>query len=143
MARDPPKVEDQVRFLAGALFASVADARRPSKPQGRVRFPGGGPRPVLLSLGCDGAARDPAKVEDQVQFLARTFLELLTFPRAMGAGGRRPGRRGPLGRTPSRPSSRRPGPLTPGPAAESDPARRLRLRPDLPGDRSSRGPEDS
>src|SRR5215470_3687742 len=45
IARDPPKVEDQVRLLARALGsfpASVADARRPSKPQGRVRFPGGG-----------------------------------------------------------------------------------------------------
>jgi hypothetical protein len=45
-ARDPPKVVDQVRFLARALFspfpASVSGARRCSKPQGRVRFPGGG-----------------------------------------------------------------------------------------------------
>ena len=46
IARDPPKVADQVRLLARALFqpllASVTGARRCSKPQGRVRFPGGG-----------------------------------------------------------------------------------------------------
>ena len=45
-ARDFPKVEDQVRFLARgfdrwAIPASVSGARRFSKPQGRVRFPGG------------------------------------------------------------------------------------------------------
>jgi hypothetical protein len=46
IACDPPKVVDQVRLLARALFqpflASVMGARRSSKPQGRVRFPGGG-----------------------------------------------------------------------------------------------------
>jgi hypothetical protein len=44
-ARDFPKVEDQVRLLARALVTfpgGVADARRPSKPLRRVRYPGGG-----------------------------------------------------------------------------------------------------
>jgi len=44
-------------------------ARRSSEPQDGVRLPG----EVLnnKSLECAGFARDSAKVEDQVQFLAR------------------------------------------------------------------------
>ena len=88
-ARDPPKVEDQVQFLARALIgsvpASVWDARWSSKPQGRVRFPGGGSE-IRESSGCAGFAHDPAKVEDQVQFLAGTS-------KTFDAGARRPGDR--------------------------------------------------
>ncbi len=51
-------------------------ARRSSKPQGRVRFPGGGSSEHngRTSSECDGFAHDPAKVGDQVQFLARASI---------------------------------------------------------------------
>ena len=61
---------------AGSCFrlpVSVSGARRSSKPQGRVRFPGGG-FSTKTSSECDGIARDPAKVVDQVQFLAGTWI---------------------------------------------------------------------
>ena len=54
-------------------LASVMDARRSSEPLDGVRLPG----EVLtnnMSLECAGYARDSAKVEDQVRFLARTLL---------------------------------------------------------------------
>lgn len=41
-AHDFSQVVDQVRLLAGVLPVSVLGARRCSKPQGRVRLPGGG-----------------------------------------------------------------------------------------------------
>ena len=68
------------------LPASVSGARRSSKPQGRVRLPGGGTAIGITSLECDGFAHDSAKVGDQVRFLARTspFSD---------AGARRPGDR--------------------------------------------------
>ena len=67
---------DSWRGHSLAFPAGVADARRSSKPQGRVRFPGGGLGIGLfrwMSSGCDGRAHDPAKVEAQVRFLARTW----------------------------------------------------------------------
>ncbi len=69
------------------LPASVSGARRSSKPQGRVRLPGGGLRSEWKSSECAGFAHDLAKVGDQVRFLARTsaFLD--------DAGARRPGDR--------------------------------------------------
>ena len=67
---------DSWRGHSARFPAGVADARRSSKPQVRVRFPGGGlgSGPVYRSSsGCDGRAHDFAKVEDQVRFLARTW----------------------------------------------------------------------
>ena len=78
-ARDPPKVEDQVRLLARALGRT---SPRVCRTHGglRSRKAGfdsrAGDRSVLVSItssGCAGCAHDPAKVEDQVQFLARTW----------------------------------------------------------------------
>ena len=65
----------------------MADALLSSKQSGEVRFLGG----VLitnLSLGCAGFAREPAKLVDQVRFLARTLSGLL---RLSDAGARWPG----------------------------------------------------
>ena len=48
------------------------DARRSSKPSDGVRLPG----EVLkqfMSWECAGSAREPAKLEDQVRFLAGTL----------------------------------------------------------------------
>jgi hypothetical protein len=67
------------------ILVSVPDARRPSKPQDRVRFPDGGPR-FMMSSGCDGFAYDPAKVEDQVQFLARTLRYKTLEPDGQATG---------------------------------------------------------
>ncbi len=78
-ARDSPKVADRVQFLARALLSSlnprecvgrtaVFEAARPGPIPGR-----GAGRKHLWSSECAGFARDPAKVEDQVQFLARAF----------------------------------------------------------------------
>lgn len=56
-------------------LASVMDARWSSEPQDGVRLPG----EVLtenMSWECAGFARDPAKVEDQVRFLAGTLLPI-------------------------------------------------------------------
>ncbi len=50
-------------------LASVMDARWSSEPQDGVRFPGGVLR-KNMSLECAGFAREPAKLEDQVRFLA-------------------------------------------------------------------------
>ena len=66
--------------------ASVSGARRSSKPQGRVRFPGGGVRSRNV-LGVCRIAHDSTKVGDQVQFLARTLI----LP--LDAGARRSGNR--------------------------------------------------
>ncbi len=69
----------------GSIPASVSGARRCSKPQGRVRFPGGGWR-RHLSSECDGFAYDSAKVEDQVQFLARTLRSTTLEPDGQATG---------------------------------------------------------
>ena len=39
-----------------------------------------------MSSGCDGFAYDPAKVEDQVQFLARTFATTTLEPDGQATG---------------------------------------------------------
>ena len=77
-ALDPPKVQALVQFQVGILTqpASVPDrtavletARRGSTPRrAAARF---------TSSGCAGWARNPAKVEVQVRFLARTLVKTL------------------------------------------------------------------
>ena len=69
---DPPKVQTLVRIQVGILcLASVMDARRSSEPSDGVRL-----LDELLEFSeCGGFARDPAKVEDQVRFLARTLVK--------------------------------------------------------------------
>ncbi len=55
IARQSSKLQDEVRFLGGALNEN-------------------------MSSECGGFARDPAKVEDQVRLLARTLNDLALEP---------------------------------------------------------------
>ena len=78
IARQPPKLLDQVRFLGGLLTtwpASVPDrtadfdsARRGSIPRQAAE--------LQHVLGVCRIARDLAKVTDQVRFLARTLIDV-------------------------------------------------------------------
>src|SRR3954464_10979740 len=79
-ASDPPKVRALVRIQLGILEKQSAlrvcrmstavfeTARRGSIPRRGTE--------TKTSLGCAGFAYDPAKVEDQVQFLARTLCSV-------------------------------------------------------------------
>ena len=75
IAWDPPKVQIQVRFLVETLKRKALRvcriARQTTNLQDGVRFFGGALE--RMSSECAGSARDRAKVEDQVQFLARTL----------------------------------------------------------------------
>jgi hypothetical protein len=76
IARQPPKLQDQVRFLDGLLEQCVSRVCRMSTAVFETARRGSIPRrgtEIDTSLGCAGFAYDPAKVEDQVQFLARTL----------------------------------------------------------------------
>ena len=87
-ARQPPKLQDQVRFLDGLLVLNMpgecaGQARQSSKLQDEVRFLGAGlsvDDSYMMSSECGGFARDSAKVEDQVRFLARTLAFLTLEP---------------------------------------------------------------
>jgi hypothetical protein len=90
-ARDPPKVVDQVRFLARALFGTKGSPRVCRAHGGlRSRKAGSdslaGDWAFFKSSECDGFAYDPAKVEDQVQFLARTFTATTLEPDGQATG---------------------------------------------------------
>ena len=109
-ARDPPKVADQVRFLARASARLARRGRACIEPPrecvGRMAvFEAAGPGPIpgrgivrttdIASSECAGSAHDLAKVGDQVRFLARTS-RATTVPRdrpTEDAGARRPGDR--------------------------------------------------
>jgi hypothetical protein len=79
IASDPPKVQIQVRFLVETLALQVYRiARQTTNLQDGVQFLGGALE--RMSSGCAGSARDPAKVVDQVQFLARTLNNVALEP---------------------------------------------------------------
>ena len=76
IARQLPKLSDQVRFLDGLLDCVALQvyriARQTTNLLDEVRFLGGALN-ENTSSECAGSARDRAKVEDQVQFLARAL----------------------------------------------------------------------
>lgn len=82
VARDASNVEEGVRFLywvlssIAALGSAGGVARREALPTGMVAdlLAEPGAKRKIPSSECAGSARNPAKVEDQVQFLARALV---------------------------------------------------------------------
>ena len=84
IARQLPKLLDQVRFLDGLLDRVALrvcwSARQSSKLPDEVRFLGGALNETNVLGVWRSLARDPAQVEDQVRLLAKTLDNLALEP---------------------------------------------------------------